>query len=65
MEQFFQVVLKGGPCQQQLIIDLVAVQDPKELRGEQGARQGAQGGQPTQTAPGASAQHLLPWTGCS
>lgn len=41
MEQLLQVVLKGGPRQQQLVIDLVAVQDPKELRegdGPSGAR---------------------------
>lgn len=34
MEQFLQVVLEGGPCQQQLVVDLVAIQDPKELWGE-------------------------------
>lgn len=36
MEQLLQVVLQGRPRQQQLVIDLVAVQDPEELRGEQG-----------------------------
>jgi hypothetical protein len=32
MEEFLQVVLKRGPRVQQLVINLVAVQDPKELR---------------------------------
>lgn len=36
MEQLLQVVLQGSPRQQQLIINLVAVQDPKELRGGEG-----------------------------
>lgn len=59
MEQLLQVVLKGGPRQQQLVIDLVAVQDPEELRGAQGARQGARGSRPTQGGP-RSQQAALP-----
>ena len=52
MEELLQVVLKGGPRQQQLVIDLVAVQDPKELgEGGQGACQGAPGGRPIWEAP--------------
>lgn len=35
VEQLLQVVLEGGPRQQQLVVDLVAIQDPKELRGEE------------------------------
>lgn len=41
MEELLQVVLKGGPRQQQLVVDLVAVQDPEELWGTGGPSGGA------------------------
>lgn len=54
VEQLLQVVLKRGPCQQQLVINLVAVQDPEELRGGEGPsgarRQPRRGGSAGQTA---------------
>lgn len=43
MEELLQVVLKGCPRQQQLVIDLVAVQDPKELRAAEERSSGTQG----------------------
>lgn len=49
MEKLLQVVLKRGPRQQQLVIDLVAVQDPEELRGAGGQLGGA--GRPAGTPP--------------
>lgn len=56
MEQLLQVVLKGGPRQQQLVIDLVAVQNPKELCGGGGPSGGAGSGQPApRAAPGPAA----------
>lgn len=60
MEQLLQVVLKGSPRQQQLVVDLVAIQDPEELSGE-GRGSGAR--PPGQPGSGRSAP--LPWTGCS
>lgn len=63
MEQLLQVVLKGGPRQQQLVIDLVAVQDPKELREGDGAVRGSVASPPRAArGPG---QRRLPWTDCS
>lgn len=63
VEQLLQVVLKGGPRQQQLVINLVAVQDPKELREGDGAIRGSVAGPPrVARGPG---QRRLPWTDCS
>lgn len=31
VEELFQVVLERSPCEKQLVIDLVAIQDSKEL----------------------------------
>lgn len=58
MEQLLQVVLKWGPRQQQLVIDLVAVQDPEELRGGEKAIRGLSG-QPMQGSPAQPAQPYL------
>ena len=32
MEEFFQVVLEGRACQQQLVLDVIVAQEPKELQ---------------------------------
>lgn len=63
MEQLLQVVLQGGPRQQQLVINLVAVQDPKELRGGEGGIRGGSG-RPGQGG-GGRGKRRPPWTGCS
>lgn len=32
VKQLLQVVLQRGPCQQQLVVDLIVVQTPEELQ---------------------------------
>ena len=38
MEELLQIILQWSPCQQQLMIYLVAIEDPEKL--ENGARKG-------------------------
>lgn len=42
MEKLLQIVLQWSPCQQQLMIYLVAIEDPEKL--ESGARKGKRTG---------------------
>lgn len=43
MEELLQIILQWSPCQQQLMIYLVAIEDPEKL--EDGARKGRRKGQ--------------------
>lgn len=47
MEQFFQVVLQGSSCQQQLVLEGVTVQHTEELGSREQGRNGEEKNTPT------------------